>query len=1322
VRRYGLAALGASLLILLAFTASASAAIPFCPPGSGAGQCNSPKGLATDWETGHVYVVDQGNKRINVFESDGTFLSSFGSAQLKSPTWVAVDNDAASTSHHDVYVSADNFEVQKFKASGEFVTSFGGKGEGVCQLMSTQDPVAVGPGGVVDVADSYDKDGAGEHHITVNRVQQFDSEGKCLGEVALFEGKDQQGGGEGESILGLAVDSLGNFYASIEGGGGVIRKYSPTGTFIANLGGLQTEGLSIDAADNLFAKQRTEASAGEVLKFFIAEYASDGSLVKRFGYLPGLEVAASLAALEGPGGEEGVFATEGAFLTGAVRVNFLPIPDGPVIVPEPCHVKPGGLGSVRATLQAEVNPEGKETMVHVEYSGGSETKSSPPEELGGPADFELHEAAVTISGLKPETTYHCKFIAENADGTTPPGQEGEFETREGFEFGPATVTKVGTEEATVNAAGNPLGLPATAEVEYVTDAQYQAGQPDHGFDEAVTAPEALDYGAGETTLLRSTILTGLAPSTTYHWRLRVKNGVPPQGIVCPRAGPEPCPANEHVFRTYGPPEAPDDRGYELVSPGQKNSAEVANPAALASGVFEDRNMLIQVGSGSGEAATYTSFTSFGKDAEGAPSASQYLSKRTPAGWSTENISPFGYQEPVLAIPFKGFTPELGLAVFKVTRGALAPGCPEGVENLYLRDNATGTLTCLTAEVPQKGNFPCFNYAGASEDGARIFFASGASYAGAPEGNGYNLYEWSAESGLKPIGILPGQSAATAPTQATTFGSSLNPSTPEAESSCQFGQTVMRHAVSADGSKAFWTYAPEASTSAPEPLGTQVLTVIGAGNGTFTLTFRELTTSPIPLAANAAAIQKALEALSTIGTGNVEVTGSGPFTVTFKGPLTGTENRLIAAAATQLMAHVDGAETIQLDAKPETQKGKEQPGKGPFGNGVFAAASKDGSVVFFTAPGRLTSSSKAEKGKPDLYRYDFAKAEPLSDLTKGTAPGDVQGVIGASDDGSYLYFVAKGVLSEEEGPTGQKAKEGANNLYLNHEGKTSFIARLSIEDQNDWASQPKNLSARVTPDGKHLAFLSHESQALVGYENTIAQGQHCQQALNERGLFGGPLCTQAFLYGAEANALSCASCNPTGERPLGPAALPPWSNVYEGPRYLSDDGQRLFFETFDALAQADENGLRDVYEFERPGTGSCTTNSGTFDPVSGGCHFLISAGKSEAQSYLLDASSDGRDVFFSTRSKLVGWDPNENYDVYDYREGGGFPEPAEPQACLGEACKSPSPAVPTTTSPASLSFFGPGNAKAQKPKPRHKKNKKHRKTKKKPHAHKKGARR
>jgi hypothetical protein len=1218
--RVKLAVTGATTLVVIALAlsvAGASAAVPFCPsPGSGPGQCNGPKGLATDWETGRVYVVDNGNHRVNVFQSDGTFLSSFGAAELHNPTGVAVDNNETSPSHHNVYVT-DGVEVRKFKASGEFIKSFGG--EAPCELMSTQDPIAVGPGGTVDVADRYDKDGPGPFEVSVNRLLQFDAEGGCLDEVKLFESAN-----EFIRTLDLAVDSLGDLYISVLDGSGLIRKYSPTGILITTLPGVQTEGLSIDAADNLFAKQKGQALTKVASTYFITEYTSD-VVVKRFGYLPGLRAGTSLAALELPGGEEGVFATEGS-----AGVNFLPIPKGPVIVPEACHVKPGGLGSVRATLQAEVNPEGKATKFRAEYltlakfeEGKDFEKTAPFSLEGGASDVDLHEAAPLVEGLTPETKYRCRIVAENADGTTLPGQEGEFITKEGFEFGPTFVTNVGEEEATLNAEGNPLGLQATAEVEYVTDAQFKE---DRFTQASHSPPPELDYGAGEALVLKSLTLTGLQPATTYHWRLHVKNGVPPEGIFCPKNAEEPCPANEneHEFRTYGPEAPPDNRGYELVSPAQKNSAEVATPI-VAAGIFEDRNMLIQVSSGSGESATYTSFTSFGKDAEGAPSASQYLSKRGPTGWTTENISPFGFQQPILSIPFKGFDPELGRSVFKVSSGALAPGCPEGVENLYLRDSATGALTCLTPEVPQATAFSCLNYAGSSEDGSRVFFASGSSYAGAPSGDGFNLYEWSAAGGLKAISILPGQSTLTAPNQATSFGPSLNPDNPEATSNCQFGQTVMRHVVSADGSKAFWTYVPE-NTAEP----------------------------------------------------------------------------------TQLLAHVDGAETVQLDTK--------QSGSGTSGNGVFVAASKDGSVVYFTSPNKLVAGAQAKPGAPDLYRYDFNKAvdKRLTDVTqKGSIVADVQGVVGASDDGSSIYFVAKGALTgEEEGAGEEKAEQGALNLYLSHEGQPRFIARLSVEDSRDWEAQPKNLSARVSADGRHLAFLSHEAPALAEYDNTIAKGQHCQQDIKEKALFGGPICTQAFLYDAENKALSCVSCNPTGERPLGPTGLPGWSNVYEGPRYLSDDGSRFFFESFDALSRDDVNGLRDVYEFERPGTGSCTTASGTFDPKSGGCHFLISSGTAPSESYLLDGSSNGRDVFFSTREKMVGRDTNENFDVYDYREGGGFAEPVEPVICVGEAgCKPPVSVPPAPASPATPTFTGPENPKPKKPKPHHKKKHKQKKNKK-----------
>lgn len=62
---------------------------------------------------------------------------------------------------------------------------------------------------------------------------------------------------------------------------------------------------------------------------------------------------------------------------------------------------------------------------------------------------------------------------------------------------------------------------------------------------------------------------------------------------------------------------------------------------------------------------------------------------------------------------------------------------------------------------------------------------------------------------------------------------------------------------------------------------QTITITGSPTGgTYTLSFGGQTTSALAFNANAAAIQAALQALSTIGSGKVAVTGTGPFLATF----------------------------------------------------------------------------------------------------------------------------------------------------------------------------------------------------------------------------------------------------------------------------------------------------------------------------------------------------------------------------------------------------------------------------------------------------------
>jgi len=142
---------------------------------------------------------------------------------------------------------------------------------------------------------------------------------------------------------------------------------------------------------------------------------------------------------------------------------------------------------------------------------------------------------------------------------------------------------------------------------------------------------------------------------------------------------------------------------------------------------------------------------------------------------------------------------------------------------------------------------------------------------------------------------------------------------------------------------------------------------------------------------------------------------------------------------------------------------------------------------------------------------------------------------------------------------------------------------------------------------------------------------------------------------------------------GASASPPTEHLSHA---LSDDGRYVFFSTQEALVPEDSNGKWDAYEY---------------DTATGTVH-LISSGKDPADSYFLDASPDGRNVFFATREQLLGWDVDQNYDLYDARVGGGLPEPvpATPP-CSGETCRGAPAGAPGSGVPGTQLFDGAGNA-------------------------------
>jgi len=406
-----------ALLILLVISAIhgassepvATSELEICSKGTGPGDCTQPQGIAVDTESGAVYVADSGNHRIDAFESDGGDPTSFGEAEVQ--TWLAVDNYPGSPSHHDLYVSSLDYEVRKLAPDGTELDRFGGKGDGRCQLMRTIDPIAIGPGGQVDVVDSDEI----SSEFFVNRIVQWSPEGKCEGQIPLFKGNLY--------IRNFTVDGNGNFYMTVAGAGGEIRKYSPRGKLIYKVGPESTsEGLAIGPHGELFAKQSGVQASKNAAIEFLTKYSPSGKPVQRFGY-ESIGVVEGLAANETP---DGLLYASKQF----VGVRYLSIPRGPQIVREPCRARLRTLSGDSATLIAEVNPEGRATRFHFTYTDGSKSKSTPPLPLGGRADVELHEAAQTVAGLDPSTTYHCWVVAEHPGGEPRRGLEGEFKTAE----------------------------------------------------------------------------------------------------------------------------------------------------------------------------------------------------------------------------------------------------------------------------------------------------------------------------------------------------------------------------------------------------------------------------------------------------------------------------------------------------------------------------------------------------------------------------------------------------------------------------------------------------------------------------------------------------------------------------------------------------------------------------------------------------------------------------------------------------------------------------------------------------------------------------
>ena len=101
-----------------------------CKVGNGKGEFRNPRGIAFDKIQNKLYICDSSNRRIQVFNTDGKYLHSFGNDQLLNPFGICMSKDF-------VFVTDDEKRcVTKFTLEGVFkISSDGGvKFNNICGI------------------------------------------------------------------------------------------------------------------------------------------------------------------------------------------------------------------------------------------------------------------------------------------------------------------------------------------------------------------------------------------------------------------------------------------------------------------------------------------------------------------------------------------------------------------------------------------------------------------------------------------------------------------------------------------------------------------------------------------------------------------------------------------------------------------------------------------------------------------------------------------------------------------------------------------------------------------------------------------------------------------------------------------------------------------------------------------------------------------------------------------------------------------------------------------------------------------------------------
>jgi hypothetical protein len=752
----------------------------------------------------------------------------------------------------------------------------------------------------------------------------------------------------------------------------------------------------------------------------------------------------------------------------------------------------------------------------------------------------------------------------------------------------------------------------------------------------------LDIGAGATPLTISQVVEGLGKDTSYYYRLVATNLI----------GPSVSASKTFHTRTAPLPD-PENRGWEMVSPPDKNYTGAQNRA-----VYEGTNAGVSPG---GNAVGFCTTALFGEP-PGRMTAfcAPYIAKRGAGGWQTTHPFPeYCYTDPISGIGGFKLTvyPNMDYSRFVVGKGESA-GCP---------------IPPLSPVAPLR---PATDGGGITQN---LYFEDPTT-----EPFSYDLMSPKLSYEAYPPRVVGGSDDFSHVIYMVDSNQTAEPDSPPP----------------AKFTKLYDWEQPGRGACA-QPSGCLNLVTKNTNNEPFT------TDSKIPAYDTAG---------STIPIGTA-VSNSGD-RVFFANQTGGEEigyGGVCSKAGCEVYMRENAATTFDVSAS-ECTLGPAACGSPETKADSFVSAIPSGEKAFFLSCAKLTDASSPEgacEGTAEgvigvsgskLYRWDrnAAPGQRLIDLTIDHEPSDgVQpnggikpfagGLIGASDAGDTAFFTLQGqiVSGASTGPTEKlyRWRYNAGKPTVDYLGPYQ-----GVRDSNGADPDLYGEYHNVTPDGKYVLIFSRLALNPAADRDTDTD-------IYRWGEQDGWICLSCQLPGVpSAGDVDLESVD------LGAATLDPSFRSFRPEPLISDDGQRVFFGTPDALVSQDVNGqvscpVVDTYFFDVK-IKSCFDVYEWHD----GTVSLISSGTGNEPTRLIGTTPSGDDVFFYTSQRLVGWDVDNSVDIYNSRVGGGFPEPpAQPSSCEGESCRNAGTSAPASNGAGTAAFNGPGN-----PMPKHQRARKHHK--------------